>query len=107
MFCWALLTLALLARLVLSQLAGAPSRPFAEPHRVDLNRATIPELMSLPGMGEVRARAVVLHRVRHGRFRVLAELAEVDGLGPVTVARLRPFLRIDDAGDQNRRPAVR
>jgi competence protein ComEA len=49
--------------------------------------------MTLPGLGRTRAAAVVLHRVRHGPFRTVDDLAQVDGLGPVTVERLRRHLR--------------
>lgn len=66
--------------------------PFARPVRIDLNRAGIPELMSLPGIGRGRAEAIVLHRVRHGRFRSVEDLGGVDGLGAKTVAQLRPYL---------------
>jgi competence protein ComEA len=92
MLCWAVLTTFFLARLVLRGAAPEPDRPFARTVRVDVNRATIPELMALPGMGRTRAAAVVLHRVRHGPFRRLDDLTAVDGIGPITLERLRPFL---------------
>jgi competence protein ComEA len=62
------------------------------PVLLDPNRATIAELQALPGIGPARARAIVLHRVRHGWFRDLDALAAVDGIGPVTLAGLRPYL---------------
>jgi competence protein ComEA len=79
-------------------LGAAPDAPFAAPVRVDLNRADLPTLMSLPGIGRGRASAIILRRVRLGRFESLAELGRVDGLGPKTVAALRPFL-VDPGGD--------
>lgn len=94
LLCWAVLTFFYLGRLVIHGAAPAPDRPFATPRTVDLNRAGIPELMTLPGLGRTRAAAVVLHRVRHGPFRTVDDLAQVDGLGPVTVERLRRHLRV-------------
>lgn len=44
--------------------------------------------MALPGVGRVRAEAIVLHRVRRGPFRALSELAAVDGIGPKTAAAI-------------------
>lgn len=61
---------------------------------VDINRAGLGELQALPGIGPVRAEAIVLHRVRHGAFRSVDDLAAVDGLGEVSVAELRPFCRV-------------
>ena len=49
--------------------------------------------MALDGIGRARAAQIVLHRVRHGPFRELEDLLDVDGIGPHTLARLRPFLR--------------
>ncbi len=50
--------------------------------RVDLNRADVPELSLLPGIGPVLARRIVRHRDRHGPFRRLDDLADVSGIGP-------------------------
>lgn len=88
-----MLTLFYLLRLVLRGAAAEPDRPFARPLRIDVNHAAIPQLMTLPGMGRTRAAAVVLHRVRHGPFRSLDDLIAVDGIGPITLQRWRPFLR--------------
>ena len=81
-----------LVRLVLRGVAVPAPEPFVATLRVDVNTAGIPELMALPGMGRTRAAAVVLHRVRYGWFREVADLAAVDGIGPVTLTNLRPFL---------------
>jgi competence ComEA-like helix-hairpin-helix protein len=61
------------------------------PVRIDLNRAPLGDLLALPGIGRVRAEAIILHRVRHGPFRRVEELGGVDGIGPQTVAGLAPF----------------
>jgi len=51
-------------------------------------------LMALPGIGRSRAAEIVLYRVRHGAFGDVEQLVEVDGIGPETLARLRPFLEV-------------
>ena len=61
------------------------------PVRIDLNRAPASELMALPGIGRVRAEAIILHRVRHGWLERVEDLTRVDGIGPDTVERLLPF----------------
>ena len=75
------------------ELRCAPVEPMARPITVDINRARVAELMVLDGIGRTRAEQIVLHRVRYGRFRRAEDLLDVDGIGPDTLARLRPFLR--------------
>ena len=48
--------------------------------RVDLNTATVEELSTLPSVGEHKAKAIVEYRRAHGRFRSVAEAAEVPGI---------------------------
>jgi len=85
--------------LLLSPL-GEPSADFGpeaggkRPCRLDLNRASLAELMGLPGIGPVLAERIVRHRLLHGPFRSLDELLEVRGIGPRKLERLRAHLMI-------------
>jgi competence protein ComEA len=54
--------------------------------------------MALPGIGRVRAAAIVLHRVRHGPFRSVDELTGIDGIGAETLAALRSHACVGPAG---------
>lgn len=56
---------------------------------IDLNRATAAELTSLPGIGPVRAAAIVRWRKAHGPFRHVEDLLAIPGIGPATLERLR------------------
>jgi competence ComEA-like helix-hairpin-helix protein len=66
--------------------------PIAVPVRIDLNRASLGELLAVPGLGPARAEAIVLHRVRHGWLRSVDELDGIDGIGPVLLQQVRPFV---------------
>jgi len=66
-------------------------------HRIDLNSASEPELLLIPGIGPARARKVVEHRTRQGRFSMVDELANVDGFTPKLVEQVRPFLCVRDS----------
>jgi len=63
--------------------SGATSRT-----KIPINKATVEQLADLPGVGPVRARAIVAYRRMHGRFQRLDDLTRVPGIGPVTVRRL-------------------
>lgn len=62
--------------------------------QLDLNTATAAQLEALPGVGPVTAQNILAWREEHGRFSSVAELQEVDGIGPKTYARLAPHLRV-------------
>ena len=48
---------------------------------VDLNTAGLEELTALPGIGEVRARAILEDREANGPYRYPEELIRVKGIG--------------------------
>ncbi len=67
-------------------LAGAPT--LVGP--VDVNAATAEELASLPRIGPTLAARIVEDRRARGPFRTVDDLDRVPGLGPATIALIRP-----------------
>lgn len=61
----------------------------------DLNQADRAELEQVPGIGPSLARAIEDHRTKKGPFRSVEELRQVKGVGPATLDKVRPFLRVD------------
>lgn len=59
--------------------------------KININTATLDELMQLPGVGESKASAILQYRQQHGSFRSLEELGEVKGIGPKLIEQLKPF----------------
>ena len=49
--------------------------------KLNLNYATLTQLMALPGIGEVKANAILQYRTRHGSFQTVEELLQVHGIG--------------------------
>ena len=62
------------------------------PTRVDLDRATAAEIEALPRIGPALARRIVANREASGPFRSLDNLRRVKGLGPATIALLKPLV---------------
>lgn len=79
------------ATAVASGAAPSPSVPAAP---VDLNRANVAELDTLPGVGPATATAIVAWRDENGGFRRVEDLLEVPGIGPARLERLRPLVRV-------------
>ncbi|PZT98413.1 MAG: competence protein ComEA [Gordonia sp. (in: high G+C Gram-positive bacteria)] len=57
--------------------------------KVNLNTATEAELDTLPGVGPVTAAAIIAWRQAHGSFTSVDQLAEVDGIGPARLEKLK------------------
>ena len=56
---------------------------------IDLNAATAQELETLPGIGAVKAQAIVHHRETVGRFATVEEVLQVAGIGPATLSGIK------------------
>ncbi|MER6322417.1 ComEA family DNA-binding protein [Streptomyces coelicoflavus] len=60
---------------------------------VSLSTATTDQLDTLPGVGPVLAQHIIDYRTRHGGFRSVDELREVNGIGERRFADLRDLVR--------------
>lgn len=56
--------------------------------KINLNQATMVELMNLPGIGEVKAQAILQYRKEHGSFQSVEELLQVNGIGNSIYAQI-------------------
>ncbi|MFD2369753.1 helix-hairpin-helix domain-containing protein [Brevibacillus sp. GCM10020057] len=59
-----------------------------------LNTATLEQLMTLPGIGEARARAILQYREEKGGFRSPEELQNIEGIGEKLYARIKERIRV-------------
>jgi competence protein ComEA len=78
--------------IVIALLAAAPAlaakKALPSGERIDLNRATVAELMRLPGVGEKKAQAIVTHRQKQP-FRRVEDVVAVKGLGPAWLQKVK------------------
>lgn len=63
---------------------------------VNINTATAAQLQTLPGIGEVKAQAIVEHRNQHGPFTSVDQLTDVRGVGAATLANIRSLITVGD-----------
>ena len=61
---------------------------------VNINTASKEILMSLPGIGEVKATAIIAYRQEYGRFNTKEELKNVSGIGDKTYEKLAQLITI-------------
>jgi len=50
------------------------------------------DLQDLPGIGPELARRIVSYRQQIGTFKSLEQLLDIKGIGPVKLARLKPYI---------------
>jgi competence ComEA-like helix-hairpin-helix protein len=70
------------------------------PARIDINRASWAELTLLPGIGKTLGQRIVQSRRREGPFAGVEDMQRVKGIGPATVAKLRPLVGAAASGEE-------
>ncbi|AHD04867.1 ComEA family DNA-binding protein [Paenibacillus larvae] len=63
---------------------------------VNINTATEQQLIELPGIGKSKAKAILAYRQQKGTFRSIRELLEVKGIGEKMLAKLIPYMRLNN-----------
>ena len=61
---------------------------------LDINRATITQLDSLPGIGPVTAQRILDYRTKVGRINSVDELKKISGLGGAKFEEIKSLLRV-------------
>jgi competence protein ComEC len=62
------------------------------PGLVNINTATLSDLETLPGIGAVKAHAIIDFRSRNGNFSTADDLDKVPGIGPATITLIKPYI---------------
>lgn len=74
---------------------GGSTAQEARREGIDLNTASPEELETLPGIGPVKARAIVDYREQAGGFGSVAQVMEVTGIGPATYESIRDLVYVE------------
>ena len=61
---------------------------------LDLNRATLAQLDTLPGIGPVTAQRILDYRSKVGRINAVDELKKISGLGGAKFEEIKNLLRV-------------
>ncbi|HHX81011.1 MAG TPA: hypothetical protein GX692_08110 [Acholeplasmataceae bacterium] len=65
-----------------------------EKTKISLNNASLEELMTLTGIGEVKARNIIDYREKVGRFNALDELKNVQGISENLFEQIKEYLSL-------------
>ena len=76
------------------ELFGEFSSTDSPTRTVNINTAELDELMTLDGIGEKRAQAIIDYRTEHGSFREIDDLQNVYGIGEATIEKNREIITL-------------
>ena len=65
-----------------------------EQSTININTASLKELMELPGIGEVTANKIIEYRTQNGKFSTIEELKNVPGIGSSKFENLKEKIRV-------------
>lgn len=61
---------------------------------ISINKATVDQLMKLPGIGEVKAKNIIKHRTINGYFMSLEELKNVEGISEALYKQIKELITL-------------
>lgn len=77
------------------------STPVVAAEPININTADATLLETLPGIGPVKAQAIIEYRQTNGPFAAIADIQNVSGIGPVTFANIQSLITVgnENAGE--------
>ena len=84
----------IIKHLFLSLLLLLPLASFAEP--ININTADKETLMTISGVGEKKAEAIIRYREKNGPFKSVDDLSNIKGIGENTLDKQRDVLTVAD-----------
>lgn len=63
-------------------------------NKISINRASLTELQTLPGIGQTKAQNIINYRQTNGYFQTIEDLQNVEGIGTATYEKLKPYITL-------------
>ena len=61
---------------------------------ISINDADLSKLKEIPGIGDVKANAIILYREENGGFKSIEEIKKVDGIGEKTFEKIKNSIKL-------------
>lgn len=66
-----------------------------EEQKININTASVEELMTLPGIGEAKALAILAYRKENGKFSSIEELKEISGIKDGVFDKIKDYIVVN------------
>ncbi|MDH5506043.1 MAG: ComEA family DNA-binding protein [Anaerolineae bacterium] len=76
--------------------SNAPTVRAAPSYPININTATLEDLDSLPGIGPVKAQAIIDYRQNHGPFTSIDQILKVPGIGAAIYELIKDLITVGD-----------
>lgn len=65
-----------------------------EERLININTASIEELITLKGLGEKKAKAIIEYRLNYGPFKKIEDIMNVSGIGKTTYENIKEYITV-------------
>ena len=62
--------------------------------KISINKATLEQLQTLPGIGESKAQDIITYREQNGPFTTLEDITKVSGIGDALFAKIKDYITL-------------
>ena len=63
-------------------------------NKISINNASVDELMTIKGIGEVKAKSIVEYRNKYGLFKSIEDITKVSGIGSSTFEKIKDYIKV-------------
>ncbi len=81
-------------RLYIPRIDETESQAEAGSGKVNLNTASEEQLMTLPGIGEAKAKSIIAYREKHGAFQKIEDVMEISGIKEALFQKIQDFITV-------------
>lgn len=61
---------------------------------VNINTASVEEVMTIPGIGEVKAKEIIKYREDNGNYSSIEDIKNVDGIGETLFEKIKKYITV-------------
>lgn len=74
---------------------GINERQSQEDGRVNLNTASVEQLMTLPGIGQAKAESIISFRETHGEFESVEDIMNIEGIKEGVFSKIEDHIKVN------------